>query len=315
MLVDVLIVSRNIFVLIFAFLIGHLNVFAGNNDNFENTYTVESPSGNLNLNLMVIQETLQLEVRLGETVDLKPSPLIMKIDGSVINNDVSLGDIERFTLNAIFISRGIQSTGTNQYNGALIEIKSINKSYSYTLEARVFDDGIAFRFKIPGEGLRNPEESTTFQFTTGSKVWYHDLYWHYEGIYEEKLIQDIGKGEWAAPPLTLKLPDDAGYVSLSESGLRNYAGLSFQADGNGGLVSRLGHEAPLGYPFAHDYTIEDASRLTIPAKLEGQITTPWRTYVWKMRLQEAETPFPFTCCREEDMLYSLPKDSFTKIFK
>ena len=46
---------------------------------------------------------------------------------------------------------------------------------------RVFDDGIAFRCVVPGEGSRVPDEATAFVLPAGATVWYHDLHGHYEG--------------------------------------------------------------------------------------------------------------------------------------
>ena len=56
-----------------------------------------------------------------------------------------------------------------------------------------------------------------------------------------------------APPLTFRLPADAGYGSITEGGLRAYSGVALQADGAGGFFARLGHSAPGSYPFRFRY--------------------------------------------------------------
>ncbi|WP_439484356.1 glycoside hydrolase family 97 catalytic domain-containing protein [Cyclobacterium plantarum] len=243
-------------------------------------YLVSSPNGKLTFELSIINDILNFQVNENEREILAPSPIQMRIDGTSITHQVSIEQIIRYESDEKYPARGVHSLAKNHFNGAKFKIINKKSHADYFLDARVFDDGVGFRLIIPGNGLRVPEEETAYHFPEGSRAWYHDLYWHYEGIYENKLIQNISKGEWAAPPLTIKLPDKMGYVFLSEAGLKEYAGLSFQADGNGAFVSRLGHQAPNGYPFAHDYTIEDAQRLAIPAQIDGTITTPWRTLVF-----------------------------------
>lgn len=73
---------------------------------------------------------------------------------------------------------------------------------NFTLEARAYNDGVAFRIILPGKQgeMRVPDEHTIFTLPKGSIVWYHDMYCHYEGIHQKKEISEIMQGEWAAPP-------------------------------------------------------------------------------------------------------------------
>jgi alpha-glucosidase len=115
-----------------------------------------------------------------------------------------------------------------------------------------------------------------FNFPAGSTVWYHDLDGHYEGVHERKEVEDVSEGDWAAPPLTAQLPDGIGYASVTEAGLRDYAGMVLQADRRGGFAARLAHAAPASYPYRLRYPALDVRRLELPASLPGTITTPWR---------------------------------------
>src|SRR5262249_49283453 len=83
-------------------------------------------------------------------------------------------------------------------------------------------------------------------------------------------------GEWAAPPLTFRLPGGAGYAAITEAALVNYSGMALQADGRWGFAVRLGHRHPASYPFRLRYGAEAAKRLSRPAAVAGGITTPWR---------------------------------------
>jgi alpha-glucosidase len=144
------------------------------------------------------------------------------------------------------------------------------------LELRVFNDGVAFRLIVPaGKGLRVPDEATNYILPTGSTVWYHGLEGHYEGVHDRKAITDVQAGEWAAPPLTVKLPGGTGYAAITEAALVDYSGMALQADGGRGFQVVLGHKHPPSYPFRLRYK-EDIERLSRPAAVAGTITTPWR---------------------------------------
>src|SRR5437764_619446 len=78
--------------------------------------------------------------------------------------------------------------------------------------------GSVFAQVIPGgDGARVPAEATEFTLPAGSTVRYHGLEGHYEGEHERKPIADVQAGEWAAPPLTARLPGGAGYAAITEA--------------------------------------------------------------------------------------------------
>jgi alpha-glucosidase len=170
---------------------------------------------------------------------------------------------------------------------AVAHNRSINESYPFTaqngtrfsLEVRVFDDGVGIRFRVPGTGTHTPDEGTTFVLPKGSTTWSTDLHMHYESQYVKRAIEDVPAGDWAAPPLTYKLPGDGGYASITEAALTNYAGMALQADGHGGYAARLGHAHPVSYPYALRYSAEDVQRLAKPAAITGEIVTPWRVVI------------------------------------
>ena len=146
----------------------------------------------------------------------------------------------------------------------------------FTIDIRVFDDGAAFRIIVPDIGReRVPDEATRFRLVPGSTVWYHNLRGHYEGVHEKKPVAAVKAGEWAALPLTIKLPDNLGYAAITEAVLGGFAGMALQADGELGFAARLGHSHPASHPFELRYR-EDVARLERPATLNGDLTSPWR---------------------------------------
>jgi alpha-glucosidase len=206
---------------------------------------------------------------------LETFPLHFTLDGVELAEGAEVGKPATYQLKETYPWYGAHSQAINHCNGARIPVK--HGDTSYTLEVRVFNDGAAFRYHVPGgQNPRVPDEATTFVLPAGCTVWYHDLGGHYEGVHAKKDVADAKAGEWAAPPLTFKLPGGAGYAAITEAALVNYSGMALQADGKRGFAVRLGHRHPPSYPFRLRYGKEEAERLSHPAAITGDLTTPWR---------------------------------------
>ncbi len=102
---------------------------------------------------------------------------------------------------------------------------------------------------------------------------------HYEGEYKNKNISDVQLGEWAGLPTTFELPNEKGYISITEANLVNYSGMAMEADGRRGWIVGLGNRQPLNYPFELRYGREEGKRLAKPASIKGTIMTPWRVVI------------------------------------
>jgi alpha-glucosidase len=239
---------------------------------------VASPDGKVRLTILPNAERLTFTVTLGDTPVLEPSTIVMKVDGYDLSSGVVFGNVERYDINEEYPWHGKHSTAVNHCNGARIALQHDLSFINYVFEIRAFNDGVAFRHIIPGDenASRVPDEYTTFVLPAGSTVWSHDLSGHYEAAYKKQDISDIEAGQWAGPPVTFKLPDNAGYGSITEANLVNYSGMALEADGRRGFITGLGHRQPLNYPFELRYGREEAKRLGKPASVHGMITTPWR---------------------------------------
>ena len=245
-----------------------------------NDVKVSSPNGNVQFQL-VVSDPKQLSYR----VTFKNTPVIELAQLGIIIDDVDLGKnaevakVETYRTDEEYQSRGVHSRARNRCNGAKIGVKHSGSTTNYTIEVRAFNDGIAFRHIVPANiqpgDKRTPDEASAFVIPAGSTLWFHDFEGHYEGVHAKKEIAEVKQGEWAAVPVTFKLPNAIGYASITEAALINYAGMGLQADGNRAFRARLGHAQPVSYPFRLRYK-EDIERLAKPASISGTITTPWR---------------------------------------
>jgi alpha-glucosidase len=240
---------------------------------------VVSPDGKIKFTILPDAERLAFTVTMGNTPVIEPSSIVMKLDGYDLSSGVVFNNVERYSIDESYPWYGAHSTAVNRCNGAKISLTHDLSFTSYTLEVRVFDDGVSYRHVIPGDEntARASDEYSVFVIPDGSTLWYGGLAdGHYETEFVKKNSSDVRAGEWAGPPLTFKLPLDSGYASITEANLVNYSGMALEADGRRGWITGLGHRQPLNWPFELRYGREEAKRLGKPAFFTGTITTPWR---------------------------------------
>ena len=173
----------------------------------------------------------------------------------------------------------MHSQAVNRANGARLDVRHAASNTTYTIDVRVSDDSAAVRYVVPGQGPRVPDAAMGFNVPAGTVVWSHGLGDHYEAVYEKRRVEDVPEGDWAAPPVTFKLPGDTGYAAIAEADLRNYAGMALQSDGRGGYLERLGHAHPPNYPFKLRFGDDNIKRLSVAASVDGPIVTPWRVVI------------------------------------
>jgi alpha-glucosidase len=238
--------------------------------------SVSSPNGGVEFRLSASQGgALEYAVNFKGKPAIKESRVAITVNGVNLALGARLDTVERYEVNEKYPWFGGRSEAVDKCNGARVSVAGASGKPSYTLEIRAYDDGVAFRHLVPGEGVRTPDEATSFHVPQNSVLWFHDLEDHYEAQHVRKGLRAIPNGAWMAPPVTIQLPEGLGYAAITEGALRNYSGMALQADGEGSLWTRLGHATPPSYPFRLRYA-DDVERLKKPAVVEGPITTPWR---------------------------------------
>ena len=238
--------------------------------------TVASPDNKLRLDFAVGDGTLAYSVAFNGKTVIETSAVKVGVDGEDLTQGVESGKGESSRHNEKYSWRGVHSEAVNHFNGLKFPVSQKTNNARYAIEARAFNDAVAFRYIFPGDKQsRVPDESTMFRLPARSTVWYHDLGGHYEDTYDKKEVGAVAADEWAAPPLTFKLAENGGYASITEAALVNYSGMALQADGKRGFKVALGHKHPISYPFRLRYS-NDIDRVSQPAPITGTITSPWR---------------------------------------
>lgn len=199
---------------------------------------VKSPDGAVVLQVYSVDGVLMYRVNFNDRPVLEPSVLGMRMGTGEIGRKVVLGKAETYRISETYPWRGVHSVATNRCNGARIAVTEPGSQWK--LEARVFNDGVAFRYVFPlSKGDSVTADNSTFVFPPGSMVWSQNNIKYYEGGYKGQRIEDIKAGEVAGPPVTVQLKDGSGFLVVTEAGLADFSGISLKADGNRGYVANL----------------------------------------------------------------------------
>lgn len=162
---------------------------------------------------------------------IETSALSIVVGGKAVGKGTSLSATPPKETNESYRWRGNHSLAKNHFTSSEINVVDGGQG-ALRIQAKVFNDGVAFRYIIDGSGNNLVErEDTEFTIPAGSLVWSQKDIKAYEGKYQEQKIEEITDGQLAGPPLTIKLPGKLGFAAISEGGLVNYAGMSLRAMG------------------------------------------------------------------------------------
>lgn len=201
---------------------------------------------------------------------IAPSRIGVTVDGVDLGKDITLGEEKRSAVDEQYPAFGPKSTARNHANTLALGIRQPASDQTYTLEARAFDDGFAWRIVSPGSGSRTIQgEASSWVLPEQSTVWFGERNspWKLRTYAGEFISAPLGKlpsvspqGPVQCPPLVAELPGDRGYALITEAYLENYSGLRLRAIGDSTLQADLA-DGPKGFPIA------------------GNIITPWRVTI------------------------------------
>ncbi|MGA2740501.1 MAG: glycoside hydrolase family 97 protein [Bryobacteraceae bacterium] len=227
---------------------------------------VASPDGRVVFELTPGVDQLQYRVTFRGKPLIDPSAL-----GFDLQNQPPLGANLKLTAAVPSMPHGKSNPVRNHYNALLAEFEEVARpGRRLSVEARAYDDGVAFRYLIPEQTalreVRIVREKTQFELAKDADTWPLVLASYrtpYEANYEHVPLGGIVPSWLVALPFLAELPG-TGFVAISEAQIENYPGmyLSHPAGGSGRLL-----EAKLA-PRADEPEL--AASGTTPLR------TPWR---------------------------------------
>ena len=94
--------------------------------------------------------SLGFEVRFRDRPVLETSPLGLNVDGEELTVGATVGKVETYDVDETYPWHGGHAVATNRCRGAKVAIEHAESKTKYTLDIRAYDDGVAFRFVVPG---------------------------------------------------------------------------------------------------------------------------------------------------------------------
>lgn len=213
-----------------------------------------SPSGEVSALVDVVGERLTIEVeRRGEPA-LERSPLGVTVDGIDLGQDVELGKPKPYTVDDRYPFNGHASELRDHAHGLRVPVR--RGQGTWTLELRAYDDGVAWRYVVPGAGQRRVTgEATAFDLPDNATFWSHRNTKSYEAQYERFEVATGPSDRSFTMPLTVELAG-GGYACLAEADVMHYSGMTLRpADG-----------------LLHAAFEDDHEGWT----MDGSFATPWR---------------------------------------
>lgn len=233
---------------------------------------------------------------------LDPARVGVTVDGVDLGADVSLGEAERGALDETYPLHGGKAQAVNRARTLRVPVRNRAGALAFTLEARAYDDGFAWRAIVPGaEGQtrRVNGEASSWKLPLRSRVWFFERPndWKlksYAGEWMSTPVENLPKVSKVGPvqgtPLVVELAEQSGYLLLSEAALANYSGLRLRALPEGRVVQADFTEGEKGF------------------EVRGEIVTPWRATIAVRTLDQLvnSTLIPNLCPPPDVRLYADP---------
>ena len=112
---------------------------------------VVSPDGAVRCKVSPEEPRLTFAVTFRGKPVIETSPLIMTLDGIEITAGARTGKIEEYQVDETYPTRGTHSHAVNRCNGVRIPFEHPGSKTGFTLDVRASNDGVAFRFVVPGD--------------------------------------------------------------------------------------------------------------------------------------------------------------------
>lgn len=241
---------------------------------FAQTVEVKSPDGRVELVISTeggsgAAEGLHYRVSLDGNAVVTDSAMGLELaDGSVLGPGMRVLSTARGGADTTWTNKfGKSSTVRDHYNSVKVEAAGEGKQ-RLTVEARAYDDGVAFRYIVPGiagEPTRVARERTQFALA-GDATSYPLVLANYTTPYEDEYIQRHVSSlhpEWLMGlPFLAELPGKA-WLAIAEADIENYPGMYLRHIGD--FTTLLGVD------------LSPMPGVTgTAAVVDGELRTPWR---------------------------------------
>ena len=233
-----------------------------------NSFNFCSPDEHLRATIEKRDGQLQWSLFRGADAVVEASPLGLILDGLNLGHNAQLGAPVAGEINENYAVRGHHTLAHNCCR--TLQIPVTTNGVQWTLEARIFDDGFAFRSVVPGHGKRRVNgEVSSWTLPAQTGVWLAERpnAWKlksYAGWFLRAAAEELptvsSQGPIQLAPLVTELPQGT-YAAITEAALRDFSGMRLRAVGDNRVEA--------------DFTEGEGG-----FEVEGAIVTPWRVTLW-----------------------------------
>lgn len=252
------------FLFALVFLFQPAKTFSGNKDK---TLDVTSPDGSLRVRFLLKDGVPYYNVtRKGQSVLFDSKLGFVLKDIPSLDKDFDIKGSKKTSFDQTWTQPwGEVKSIRNHYNQLTVELQEQTaKKRKVTVEFRVFDDGIGFRYEIPQQSNLTDfvimDELTEFALAHDYNAWWIPAYGEEmdsEWLYRHNMVSELKEATFT--PITLE-QQGLPFISIHEAALMNYAGMNLSNVGGQKLRCDL-------VPWSNG----DRVQATAPMK------TPWRT--------------------------------------
>ena len=271
------------------------------------TLTINSPSGKISVQVWK-DGPVRFQVRLNNKMVLLPSEIgmILKSSGDILmNNPVSHS--QQSSHNGEIVSPVPEKRKIIPDNYNLLEI-SFKKNFS--LQFRVYDDGIAYRWltHFP-DSIFVQNETADFRFPENSSAYYPGIrkrddadifHTRFEELFPLRKLDSISKDELAFNPVLVSTGSETK-IGITESDLEDYPGIFLSGSSTNELKAAFA-----AYPLEEKITGGEypqkivTKRADYLARTKGTRNFPWRVLI----ISEKDADLP-----GNDLVYRLSSPS------
>jgi alpha-glucosidase len=226
--------------LLTTFLLAHLLIWSTSIKAQVFNITVKSPDSKVTAAFFINNGKLNYQVK------YKGQPVIDTSRMGLIVNELEYGTCRSLhssktkTIDEQFAWRGTHRIAHHLSSACTITTEPLNDGRSLSVDVRVFNDGVAFRYVIKHQQTANiTRELTSFTVPGESVAWWQGDIHNYEGEYQQSRPATIKKGQPIGLPMTIVLPKKLGYAALNEANVNSFAGMHLAAGGSNNFETVL----------------------------------------------------------------------------
>lgn len=171
--------------------------------------------------------------RKGETI-VQDAPLgVVPVDAPRYGN-LKADKVRRASVNrALPLTASKASRAVDHYNGATISFREAGPAgRNLVIEARAYNDGIAFRYVIPkGKSVAISSEQTGYRLPSGTHCLVTETHESHERTWEDVPVSALDPGKLYDHLATCATPSGRNHFAIAQSGIEGYTGSNLRRSG------------------------------------------------------------------------------------